>query len=73
MPHRPALAHHLLRAQRDHRLDPTGAAGRDPAGEKRDAEQEQGDTREGDRVGSAHAVEKALDHAGAAESNHQSA
>jgi len=58
-----------LRAQHNHRLDATSSARRDPAGEKRDAGQEQGDTREGDRIGSAHAVEQALHRARAAEGN----
>ena len=62
-----------LRAQHNHRLDATSSARRDPAGEKRDAAQEQSDTREGNRIGSAHAVEQALHHTRATEGNEQPA
>ena len=63
----------LLRAQRNHRFDATSPARRDPAGKNGDTQQEQGDTRESDRIGRAHAVEQALHHARAAQSNDQSA
>ena len=59
----------LLRPQRNHRLNATGSARGNPAGEKRDGQQEQGDAREGHRIGSAHAVEQAFHHARAAEGN----
>ena len=59
----------LLRAQRNHRLDATGSARRDPAGEKRDPRQTQGHRHKGDRIGSTHAVKHALHHARTAKSN----
>ena len=66
---RSTLATDSLRAQRNHRLDATSSACRNPAGKKCDAQQEQGDTRESDRIGSAHAIEQALHHERAAEGN----
>ena len=55
----------------DYRIDAAGAAGGDPAGEEGDREEHDRDPGEGDRVGGAHAVEEALQEAGAGEGERQ--